>query len=135
MKTLHKLSLLALFTFLMVFNTIAVIDTQMPQNLASDPTSPHQTDSSPSPLFTPYQSYVSAQQGWTQWSGVSSGLPVQEFGNRSDTFSGNQMRYFPSNGSTSSTSVSVPMDPDWEGHKLSAELTDLTENRTWVQDP
>ncbi|MFX1483145.1 MAG: hypothetical protein ACFFCP_08145 [Promethearchaeota archaeon] len=45
------------------------------------------------------------------------------------------MRYFPSNGSTSTTSVSVPMDPDWEGHKLSAELTDLTENRTWVQDP
>jgi hypothetical protein len=86
-------------------------------------------------LYEPDQLYVNSEQGWTMWSGASSGLPAQAYGNRSDVFNSNQMRYFPGNGSTSSTSVSVPMENGWDGHELFVGITDLTENRTWVEDP
>ncbi|MFW9806016.1 MAG: hypothetical protein ACFFFK_04745 [Candidatus Thorarchaeota archaeon] len=136
MKSTLKITLLAMFTFLMVFNTLAVTYSQLgdyQERLNSS--NLNQDGSSSIPLIEPVPQYVTSQQGWTMWSGTSSGLPTQTYGNRSDTFNGNQMRYFPSNSSTSSTSVSIPMDPDWEGHELFVGISDLTENRTWVQDP
>ena len=125
-----------IITFLMVFNTLTVINPQTTHNLVTPDLSSIQQDESPSTaLFGPEPQYVNSEQGWTMWSGASSGLPAQAYGNRSDVFSSNQMRYFPGNGSTSTTSVSVPMETGWEGQELFVGITDLTENRTWVEDP
>jgi hypothetical protein len=136
MNSKLKLTLLTMVTFLMVFNTLPVIYPQLNNNEAiANPSTIEQNGGSSTPLSQPEPHYVTSQQGWTMWSGTSSGLPVQSYGNRSDTFLDNQMRYFPSNSSTSGTSVSIPMDPTWEGHELFVDITDLTENRTWVQDP
>jgi len=137
MKFRQKLPILMFVTFLMVFNTIVMISN--PQTslnpLTSELPSKTQDVRSTNPLFEPHSSYLNSEQGWTMWSGVSSGLPAQEFGNRSDVFVDNQMRYFETNSSTSNTSISIPMETGWEGHELFVEITDLTENRTWVQDP
>lgn len=137
MKHKQKLPILMFVTFLMVFNTLVMVsNSETSQNLLSTNLPPKQQDaSSTNPLFEPDSLYVNSEQGWTMWSGMSSGLPAQEFGNRSDIFDDNQMRYFETNSSTSNTSLSIPMETGWEGHELFVEITDLTENRTWVQDP
>ncbi|MHA2115189.1 MAG: hypothetical protein ACXABN_04880 [Candidatus Thorarchaeota archaeon] len=136
MKSRYRISILMLVSFLMVFNTLAVIGPQIAHyETAPDQTSTNQVRDSPTALFETEPYFVNAEQGWTMWTGQSDGLPAQAYGNRSDVFTSNQMRYFSGNGSTSSTSVSVPMDPTWEGHELFVELTDITENRTWVEDP
>ena len=79
--------------------------------------------------------YSLAEQGWNAWNGVSSSLPVTAYGNRTDVFDGNQMTYFPTNGSTSQTSAPIPLGSGWEGHELFVGFNDLTENRTWTQEP
>lgn len=76
-----------------------------------------------------------SEQGLTEWSGQSTELPTMAYGNRIDMFEDNQNRYFPSNGSTSDTSVFVPMGAGWEGQELFVEVYELTENRTWFVDP
>ncbi|MFW9962887.1 MAG: hypothetical protein ACFFCX_04955 [Candidatus Sifarchaeia archaeon] len=137
MKFRHKLPLLMLVTFLMISSAMSVItNPQSSYDLATqDLNSIHPEESSAPVLFGPEQLYLTSEQGWTTWSGVSAGLPTKTYGNRSDVFDDNQIRYFQSNSSTSSTSVSVPMGTGWEGHELFVGITDLTENRTWVQDP
>ncbi|MFW9797136.1 MAG: hypothetical protein ACFFE2_08860 [Candidatus Thorarchaeota archaeon] len=136
MKPRYRLPLLMIVTFLMVFNTLAVIGTQNATNQKTpDSTSSLNDHGSSSYHQTPNPSFVTSEQGWTMWSGTSDGLPAQAYGNRTDVFSSNQMRYFSSNSSTSATSVSIPMEAGWEGHELIVEISDLTENRTWVQDP
>ena len=136
MNTRYRLSLLMLITFLIVFNATANIGFQTGQRGKTTNSVANPEDGISSPMPNPTEpGYLNAEQGWTTWSGTSSGLPAQEYGNRSDTFTSNQMKYFSSNGSTSSTSVSVPIGTDWEGYELFTGLSDLTENRTWVQDP
>jgi len=138
MKSRYQLPLLALITFIMVFNGSAMMSAAPPvanSLLTPDPISLKQDDSSTTPLYSPEQTYVQSEQGWSNWADVSSGLPAMAYGTRIDTFTDNQMLYFPSNSSTSTMSVSVPMDSEWEGHELFVEISDLTENRTWVQDP
>jgi len=137
MKPKFKLPFLMLITFLMVFNTLNAIGILQTSNilLPSNSETLQEAQSVSTPLIESKPYYSLSQQGWTMWSGVSSGLPAQAYGNRSDFFSDNQMRYFASNSSTSNTSVAVPIGTGWEGHELFVEITDLTENRTWVQDP
>ncbi|MFX1485203.1 MAG: hypothetical protein ACFFCP_18640, partial [Promethearchaeota archaeon] len=135
MKSRYRLPLLMLLAFMIVFNVLVAVEPQTTRNVNLQDRNTSLQNRNLSPLLSPNQLYTNAAQGWTMWSDVSSGLPVQEYGNRTDIFANNQMRYFATNSSTSSTSVSVPMDPNWEGHKLFVDISDLTENRTWVQDP
>ncbi len=137
MKPKYRLPLLMLITFLMASNALLFIASPQSSFIGSaqESTSKYQEENSTPPIFESGQQYSISEQGWTAWSGVSSGLPAMSYGNRSDVFDNNQIRYFQSNSSTSSTSVSVPMGTGWEGHELFVGLTDLTENRTWVQDP
>jgi len=133
MKPRHQLPLIALVAFLMVFNTLAVMTT--PPNANSSILPEQQNDNSIIPQYSPDTTMIPSDQGWSTWSNVSSGLPTQAYGNRSDTIDGNQIQYFSSNSSTSNASVSIPMETDWEGHELFVGISDLTENRTWVEDP
>ncbi|MHA2072013.1 MAG: hypothetical protein ACW985_09545, partial [Candidatus Thorarchaeota archaeon] len=94
----------------------------------------HDNDSLLSPLIVDDGSLVLSEQGMTTWTGHSSGLPVVAYGNRTDIHLTNQMVYTPGSG-TSTTSVYVPMSDEWEGHELFVGVYDLTENRTWTQDP
>ncbi|MHA2148349.1 MAG: hypothetical protein ACXACG_00470 [Candidatus Thorarchaeota archaeon] len=137
MKSRYKLPMLMLVTFLLVLNTMAVITS--PQYMQSpstqDRTSTQQDEHSTSLPIGFDNQYTTSEQGWTSWSGTSSGLFTQEYGNRTDLFDGNQMGYFESNSSTTDTTMTVPLGTGWEGHEMIVELSDLTENRTWVQDP
>lgn len=137
MKIRNKLPLLIFVTFIMTFNALAVLGTTPIVNnpLISDQIPNQREESLMTPLYEPERQYANSEQGWTMWSDVSSGLTTQEFSNRTDVFTDNRIQYFPSNSSTSETSVTVPMGTDWEGHELFVGVTDLTENRTWVQDP
>ncbi len=137
MKPKYRLPLLMLITFLIVCNTLTTIGSLQTSNILLPSNSNVLQDEQgvSAPMFTPEQQHSISEQGWTMWTGVSSGLPAQAYGNRTDIFDNNQMRYFPSTGSTSNTSVSVPLGTEWEGHELFVGVTDLTENRTWVQDP
>ncbi|MFX1416244.1 MAG: hypothetical protein ACFFC0_05500, partial [Promethearchaeota archaeon] len=78
--------------------------------------------------------FTLSDQGWTQWTGVSSPLTANEFGNRSDTFEDRQMQYDPV-GTTTNDSVSVPTGSGWEAYSVTVDITDLTENRTWITNP
>jgi hypothetical protein len=136
MNTRNRLSLLILITFLMVFNATANIGFQPGKSGKTTNSVTNPEDTISSPMYNPTEpGYLNAEQGWTTWSGTSSGLPAQEYGNRSDIFASNQMRYSSVTSSTSNTSVSVPIGTDWESYELFSGISDLTENRTWVQDP
>jgi hypothetical protein len=137
MRSRNRLSLLVFVAFLMIFNTIMVTTapSTLDNSVSSEQLYNHQEERSTTQPFTTQQTFITSEQGWTSWSGTSSGLFTQEYGNRTDLFDDNQMRYFQSNGSTTDTTVTVPFGTGWEGHELFVELTDLTENRTWVQDP
>ncbi|MHA1937905.1 MAG: hypothetical protein ACW97O_06805, partial [Candidatus Thorarchaeota archaeon] len=74
--------------------------------------------------------YTLSEQGWTEWNGISDGLPGQEHGNRTDVFDDVGMTYDPSSGLTNA-SVTVPFGDEWEAYKVEASISDLTENRTW----
>ncbi|MFW9892661.1 MAG: hypothetical protein ACFFFO_10685, partial [Candidatus Thorarchaeota archaeon] len=109
MKSRYRLPLLTLLAFMIVFNVLVAVDPQTTRNVDISDKNTTLQDRNLTPLISPNQLYTDAAQGWTLWSDTSSGLPVQEYGNRTDIFASNQMRYFATNSSTSSTSVSVPM--------------------------
>ncbi|UCH05412.1 MAG: hypothetical protein JSW05_04400, partial [Candidatus Thorarchaeota archaeon] len=90
-------------------------------------------DMMPGPEENLYK-FTLSDQGWTQWTGVSSPLTSNEFGNRSDTFEDRQMQYDP-DGTTTNDSVSVPTGSGWEAYNVAVDITDLTENRTWITNP
>ncbi len=78
--------------------------------------------------------YVLSSQGWVEYTGTSSYLPAAEYGNRSDLFEGKRMYYDPTTGTTG-TNVLVPTGQDWEAYHVDAEISGLTENRTWYTNP
>ncbi|MHA2140254.1 MAG: carboxypeptidase-like regulatory domain-containing protein [Candidatus Thorarchaeota archaeon] len=85
------------------------------------------------PIIAPDETlhrYTLSEQGWTEWNGISDGLPGQEHGNRTDVFNDVGMTYDPSTGITNA-SVTVPFGDEWEAYKVEASITELTENRTW----
>ncbi|MHA2135777.1 MAG: hypothetical protein ACW99J_18120, partial [Candidatus Thorarchaeota archaeon] len=72
--------------------------------------------------------------GITQWTGESSPLDAAEFGNRSDSFPDTVLEYYNTN-TTTQSSLEVPTGSDWEAHSVNAEITELSENRTWFSNP
>ncbi len=68
----------------------------------------------------------------SQKTGVGSPLVVSEYGTRTDTFTGSSMIYNPSTQKTTTANLSVPLGNAWQGYKVLGNLTDVTENRTWV---
>jgi hypothetical protein len=78
--------------------------------------------------------YVLTEQGWTEWSGITSPLTGSEFGNSTNIFDDQQMVYTPSGGTTS-IQVNVPTGTDWEAYETQVSITELTENRTWITNP
>ncbi|MFW9912103.1 MAG: hypothetical protein ACFFEU_06515, partial [Candidatus Thorarchaeota archaeon] len=87
------------------------------------------------PLGIDNRAVALSEQGLVTWQGQSSGIPVVAYGNRTDTYLDNQIVYSPGTGTTTETSVYIPMENDWEGHELFVSVYDLTENRTWTLDP
>ncbi len=73
-------------------------------------------------------------QALSEYSGTGDALDVYEYGDRTDTFAATQLRYIPGSGTTSATD-SVPLGSNWEGYRLFANITNLSENRTWVRNP
>ena len=68
----------------------------------------------------------------SQASGSGSPLTVSEYGTRTDTFTGSTMSYSSSTHTTTTANLSVPLGDQWQGYKVFGNLTDITENRTWI---
>ena len=78
--------------------------------------------------------FVLTDQGWTEWSDISSPLIGAEFGNSTNILDDTQMTYVPGSGTTDFT-AEIPTGTDWEAYEAQVSITDLTENRTWIQNP
>ena len=65
--------------------------------------------------------------------GTASALLASEYGTRTDTFSDRTMVYYPS-GTLTTADLSVPLGDGWEGYQVDASITDITENRTWLNN-
>jgi hypothetical protein len=78
--------------------------------------------------------YVLSEQGWVEWSGESSELSASEFGNSSVLYSELTMMYLPTN-TTTNTTLEISTGENWEGYEVSADITNLLENRTWTSNP
>ncbi len=66
-----------------------------------------------------------------QVTGIGDPLIASEYGARTDSFSSEQMVYHPS-GTTTTANLSVPLGDNWEGYEVFGNVTDITENRTWL---
>jgi len=140
MKRSSRLIPIAFVALLMLMQTMTATGpfASMGSDLLSassnpDPMKPDTNDILLGPEENLYR-FTLSDQGWTQWTGVSSPLTGNEYGNRSDTFEDRQMQYDP-DGTTSDDSVSVPTGSGWEAYDVSVDITDLTENRTWITNP
>ncbi len=78
--------------------------------------------------------FVLTEQGWVEWQGDSTELIASEFGNSTTLQNTMQMTYLPTNVTTNVT-VDIPTGNNWEAYQVRADLTEITENRTWVQNP
>ncbi|TFG06064.1 6-bladed beta-propeller [Candidatus Thorarchaeota archaeon] len=67
----------------------------------------------------------------TEVSGRGDPLVASEYGTRTDSFSSQQMVYYPSD-TTTTTNLSVPLGDNWEGYEVFGNITSITENRTWL---
>ncbi len=70
----------------------------------------------------------------TSTSGVASNLNVTEYGSRSDTFSDNSMKFQAALNQTTNTTVSIPVGDLWQGEDMYVGVSNLEENRTWLQN-
>jgi hypothetical protein len=78
--------------------------------------------------------YVLTDQGWAEWTGYSDALIGAEYGNSTNIFTDRQMKYLPGSGTTT-TQASVSFGTGWEAYEASAQVSSLTENRTWITNP
>ncbi|MFX1261339.1 MAG: hypothetical protein ACFFAZ_04565 [Promethearchaeota archaeon] len=135
MKPSMRLTLVLVLAFMLAFGasgpTAFNLNSFSRNGQNTNPTA----DSMQSPLGIEDRAFALSEQGMVTWEGTSSGIPAMAYGNRTDIHLDNQMLYSPGTGTTTETSVSIPMGDDWEGHELFVEVYDLTENRTWIQDP
>lgn len=72
--------------------------------------------------------------GPTDKSGISDVLLGSEYGVRTDTFIGETMYYDSDTGTIETANLSVPLGEDWEGYRVDADVTSITENRTWIEN-
>ncbi|MBD3159236.1 MAG: hypothetical protein GF309_10645, partial [Candidatus Lokiarchaeota archaeon] len=70
----------------------------------------------------------------TQVTGSGTALNGSEYGNRTDTFNDETMDYDSDSGDTTTSNLSVPLGEEWESYRVDADITDITENRTWVEN-
>lgn len=71
----------------------------------------------------------------TQQSGTGDPLNADEFGIRIDTFTDEQMDYVSATQTTTTADLSVPLGDGWEGYEVYTNITSVTENRNWVENP
>ncbi|MCK5265596.1 MAG: hypothetical protein KAR03_08310, partial [Candidatus Thorarchaeota archaeon] len=77
--------------------------------------------------------YSVSDQGDFEWSTLSSPLIGSEYGSSTNLIEDLQMKYL--TGSTTQATVEIPMGDGWEAYHTDVDVTSLTENRTWVQNP
>ncbi|MGY5879408.1 MAG: hypothetical protein RTV31_04110 [Candidatus Thorarchaeota archaeon] len=70
----------------------------------------------------------------TEKSGTSDPLLADESGVRIDTFTGEEMYYDSGTSSIETANLSVPIGEGWESYAVYADVTSITENRTWVEN-
>ncbi len=133
-KALIVSYVLAAILILPIFSSIVTISGQS-GNMSGLPSHDFTGDKGDTPPQFETNKYPTLSGALSSWEGTSSGLPVSEYGNRTDTFDDNQMIYSSSSQTTTNTSVDIPLGNGWEGHNIFLSVNDLTENRTWVQDP
>ncbi|MBS3795404.1 MAG: hypothetical protein KGY80_10925, partial [Candidatus Thorarchaeota archaeon] len=68
----------------------------------------------------------------TQITGSGAPLNGSEYGNRTDTFNDETMFYDADSGNTTTSNLSVPLGEEWEGHKIQAAVSEITETRSWL---
>ncbi|MGD9396985.1 MAG: hypothetical protein PVJ05_11195, partial [Candidatus Thorarchaeota archaeon] len=71
----------------------------------------------------------------TQQSGTGDPLYADESGVRIDTFTDEQMDYVSATQTTTTADLSVPLGDGWEGYGAFANITSVTENRNWIENP
>jgi hypothetical protein len=67
--------------------------------------------------------------------GSGSALNGSEYGIRTDHFESQNMRYDSASSTTSGVNLSVPMATNWQAHEIYSNVTNLTQNRTWIENP
>ncbi|MBE0526507.1 MAG: hypothetical protein IH631_06160, partial [Candidatus Thorarchaeota archaeon] len=67
-------------------------------------------------------------------SGTSDPLYADESGVRIDTFVDEEMYYHSGTSSVDTANLSVPLGEGWESYAVYADVTSITENRTWVEN-
>lgn len=135
MKSSTRLALVIALALLLAFGPSSPASFDFNTSYSESRATNSNGDAMRSPLGIDEKPVVLSEQGMTTWQGLSSGIPTVAYGNRTDTHLNNQMLYSPGTGTTTDTSVYIPMENDWEGHELFVGVYDLTENRTWTQDP
>ncbi|MHA1135707.1 MAG: hypothetical protein ACTSSE_04405 [Candidatus Thorarchaeota archaeon] len=71
----------------------------------------------------------------TEVSGTGDPLYADESGVRIDTFTDAEMYYNSATSTTATANLSVPLGEGWESYAVYADVTSITENRSWVQNP
>ncbi|MHA2301472.1 MAG: hypothetical protein ACXACD_11010, partial [Candidatus Thorarchaeota archaeon] len=135
MKSSLRLTLVVALAFLLAFGASSPTAIDLNAFDRDDLYANRDNDSLQSPLLVDDKALVLSEQGMITWSGQSSGISAVAYGNRTDFHLDNQIIYSPGTGTTTETSIYIPMEDDWEGHELFVGVYDLTENRTWTQDP
>jgi hypothetical protein len=69
------------------------------------------------------------------YSGTATAQNASEHGVRVDSFNDVTLQYSSATGTTSSQVAQIPMGPQWQGTEMFVNVTDLQENRTWLQNP
>ncbi|MHA2044202.1 MAG: hypothetical protein ACW99G_05380 [Candidatus Thorarchaeota archaeon] len=77
---------------------------------------------------------ISSEQGYSEWSGLSSPNVAAEYGSSTSFYENLQMKYL-SGGGTTQAVAEVSKGIDWEAYDVQVDIASLTENRTWVQNP
>jgi len=70
----------------------------------------------------------------TEVSGTSDPLYAEESGVRIDSFTNEEMYYDSGTSSVETANLSVPLGQGWESYGVYADVTSITENRTWVEN-
>ncbi|MHA1907397.1 MAG: hypothetical protein ACW98Y_08890, partial [Candidatus Thorarchaeota archaeon] len=68
----------------------------------------------------------------TERTGTGDSLLASEYGNRTDSYSNEQMTFDPVGSTATGVNLSVPLGVDWEGYSVFTNITSITENRTSV---
>ena len=69
-----------------------------------------------------------------QVSGTADPMVGAEYGIRTDPFSNQKMLYDSGTSTTTTANLSVPLGEHWEGYKVFTNVTDIAENRTWLNN-